>query len=137
MKDDEGLFVSESMRGSGRSRKTKLRKLDAAMYSNMDMDEEAEENEDTDADTDMDINADANPNRDLASTNTRTEGPAVSYDIVTVIRKKIVFSKRPIPIVPSHLKGIGSVAIVPKPDAATTTTTDIAAGGGADEPGDE
>lgn len=35
---------------------------------------------------------------------------ATAYDIVTIIRKKIVFAKRPIPIVPSHLKGIGSVA---------------------------
>lgn len=33
----------------------------------------------------------------------------ISYDIVTIIRKKLVFAKRPIPIVPGHLKGIGSV----------------------------
>lgn len=35
----------------------------------------------------------------------------ISYDIVTIIRKKIVFAKRPIPIVPGHLKGIGSVNV--------------------------
>ncbi|KAF8312535.1 hypothetical protein DL93DRAFT_2059925 [Clavulina sp. PMI_390] len=50
------------------------------------------------------------------------DSSTTSYDIVAVVKKKIVFSKRPIPIVPSHLRGIGSVSV----NAST-------AGGGGEE----
>jgi hypothetical protein len=42
----------------------------------------------------------------------------VPYDIITIVRKKIVFAKRPIPIVPSSLKGIGSITVNPTSSSA-------------------
>jgi len=29
----------------------------------------------------------------------------VAYDIVAIVKQKIVFSKRPVPVVPSNMKG--------------------------------
>lgn len=52
----------------------------------------------------------------------------VSYDIITIVRKKIVFAKRPIPIVPSNLKGIGSVTVNPTSGSAGVSGTGVGAG---------
>ena len=58
----------------------------------------------------------------------------VSYDIVTTVRKKIVFAKRLIPIVPSSLKGLGSVTVnTGSSFARASGAGDGAAGDGADD----
>lgn len=56
----------------------------------------------------------------------------VSYDIITIVRKKIVFAKRPIPIIPSSMKGLGSITVNPGSSSAGGGTGDNrgAAGGG-------
>jgi hypothetical protein len=58
----------------------------------------------------------------------------VSYDIVAIVRKKIVFAKRPIPIVPSSLKGLGGIAVnTGSSSAGASGAGDGAARNGADD----
>lgn len=52
--------------------------------------------------------------------NPSTEEPeSVNYDILAIVRKKLVFAKRPIPIVPSSMKPAvpGAVVLAPDQDA--------------------
>jgi len=58
----------------------------------------------------------------------------VSYDIVTIVRKKIVFANRPIPIVPSSLKGLSSITVnTGSSSAGASGAGDGAVGHGADD----
>jgi hypothetical protein len=41
---------------------------------------------------------------DRAAATTSGIGPPISYEIITLVRKKLVFSKRPVPIVPAGAK---------------------------------
>lgn len=90
----------------------KRRKVDADQQEgDRDGDIEMLDNNNENENGDDDGDGDGEPTDPLVSSPFILDAStATAYDIVTIIRKKIVFAKRPIPIVPSHLKGIGSVA---------------------------